>query len=603
MNAALNQRLMHYADAARHAGHGRKEPIYKAACEELRMSRATLLKKLKAFQPAAQRKQRADAGCSALTREEALVISGAWLESRRNNDKRLYSLESVVKALRANGMIMAGRTDEETGEFFPLSIDAISRALRSYRLHYDQLQNPTPSLELASKHPNHVWEIDASICVLYYLKNPGKKVKGDTGLRVMDRDTFYKNKPKNLDRIVNDRVWSFELIDHTTNWIYVEYRFGGESAENFLSVMINAMQERNYKAGDVLHGVPAILYTDPGSALVSASMLNMCRALGICCLQHKARNARATGAVEKARDIIECDFEAGLRFCRVETIEELNRYARLWRINYNATHIIHRAKNKNTRTENWKRITQEQLIIAPSPEICRELAVAAPEERTVTSKLRVSFRGQEFSVESVPGACVGDKLQITRNPWHENEARVIIIDEDGFEQYLPVYAVEKDEWGFAVNAPVIGERYGQMPVTDAQRNRNEVEQRLYDTCSEEETVAARKAGAIPFGGRFNPYKEIEDAQHNSPTHLPRKGSEVQPRVRVHQIEIAPMSHVKAAMALRTRFDALRREWNPTHYQHLVDNWPDGVPEEQLDAIMQELLALSDNVVVSLAAGK
>lgn len=599
MNAALNQRLMHYADAARHAGHGRKEAIYKAACEELRMSRATLLKKLKAFQPAAQRKQRADAGCSALTREEALVISGAWLESRRNNDKRLYSLESVVKALRTNGMIMAGRTDEETGEFFPLSIDAISRALRSYRLHYDQLQNPTPSLELASKHPNHVWEIDASICVLYYLKNPGKKVKGDTGLRVMDRDTFYKNKPKNLDRIVNDRVWSFELIDHTTNWIYVEYRFGGESAENFLSVMINAMQERG--GADVLHGVPSILYTDPGSALVSASMLNMCRALGIRCLQHKARNARATGAVEKARDIIECDFEAGLRFCRVETIEELNRYVRLWRMSYNRNHI--HSRYGMSRTESWLRITPEQLIKAPPVDICRELAVAAPEERTVTSKLRVSFRGQEFSVESVPGACVGDKLQITRNPWHENEARVIVTDEDGFEQYLPVYAVEKDEWGYAVNAPVIGERYGQMPATDAQHSRNEVEQRLYGTGNEVETAAARKAGAIPFGGRFNPYKEIEDAQSNSPVYLPRKGSELQPRVRVHQIEIAPLSHVKAAMALRTRFEALRREWNPTHYQYLVDNWPDGIPEDRLDNVMQELLALSDNVVVSLAAGK
>ncbi|EGM5673316.1 transposase family protein [Salmonella enterica] len=599
MNAALNQRLMHYADAARHAGHGRKEAIYKAACEELRMSRATLLKKLKAFQPATQRKQRADAGCSALTREEALVISGAWLESRRNNDKRLYSLESVVKALRTNGMIMAGRTDEETGEFFPLSIDAISRALRSYRLHYDQLQNPTPSLELASKHPNHVWEIDASICVLYYLKNPGKKVKGDTGLRVMDRDTFYKNKPKNLDRIVNDRVWSFELIDHTTNWIYVEYRFGGESAENFLSVMINAMQERG--GADVLHGVPSILYTDPGSALVSASMLNMCRALGIRCLQHKARNARATGAVEKARDIIECDFEAGLRFCRVETIEELNRYVRLWRMSYNRNHV--HSRYGMSRTESWLRITPEQLIKAPPVDICRELAVAAPEERTVTSKLRVSFRGQEFSVESVPGACVGDKLQITRNPWHENEARVIITDEDGFEQYLPVYAVEKDEWGYAVNAPVIGERYGQMPATDAQHSRNEVEQRLYGTGNEVETAAARKAGAIPFGGRFNPYKEIEDAQSNSPVYLPRKGSEVQPRVRVHQIEIAPLSHVKAAMALRTRFEALRREWNPTHYQYLVDNWPDGIPEEQLDNVMRKVLALSNSVVVSLAVGK
>lgn len=599
MNAALNQRLMHYADAARHAGHGRKEAIYKTACEELRMSRATLLKKLKAFQPAAQRKQRADAGCSALTREEALVISGAWLESRRNNDKRLYSLESVVKALRTNGMIMAGRTDKETGEFFPLSIDAISRALRSYRLHYDQLQNPAPSLELASKHPNHVWQIDASICVLYYLKNPGKKVKGDTGLRVMDRDTFYKNKPKNLDRIVNDRVWSFELIDHTTNWIYVEYRFGGESAENFLSVMINAMQERG--GADVLHGVPSILYTDPGSALVSASMLNMCRALGIRCLQHKARNAQATGAVEKARDIIECDFEAGLRFCRVETVEELNRYVRLWRMSYNRNHI--HSRYGMSRTESWLRITPEQLIKAPPVDICRELAVAAPEERTVTSKLRVSFRGQEFSVESVPGACVGDKLQITRNPWHENEARVIVTDEDGFEQYLPVYAVEKDEWGYAVNAPVIGERYGQVPATDAQHNRNEVEQRLYGTGNEVETAAARKAGAIPFGGRFNPYKEIEDAQCNSPVYLPRKGSEAQSRVRVHQTKAAPLSHVKAAMALQTKLKAQGGKWNPGWYQYLVDHYPDGIPEDQLDTITQELLALSDNVVVSLVAGK
>ncbi len=599
MNAALNQRLMHYADAARHAGHGRKEAIYKAACEELRMSRATLLKKLKAFQPAAQRKQRADAGCSALTREEALTISGAWLESRRNNDKRLYSLESVVKALRTNGMIMAGRTDEETGEFFPLSTDAISRALRSYRLHYDQLQHPTPSLELKSLHPNHVWQIDASICVLYYLKNPNKKAKGDTGLRVMDRDTFYKNKPKNLDRIVNDRVWSFELIDHTTNWIYVEYRFGGESADNFLNVMINAMQERG--GMDVLHGIPSILFTDPGSALVSAPMLNMCRALGIRCLQHKARNARATGAVEKSRDIIECDFEAGLRFVRVETIEQLNHYARLWRMNYNLTRI--HGRHETSRTDAWNKITAEQLVKAPSPDICRELAIAAPEERTVTSKLRVSFRGQEFSVENIPHACVGDKLLVTRNPWHENEARIIVTDEDGFENYIPVYAVEKDEWGYAVDAPVIGEKYGHMPVTDTQINRAEVEHALYGTDSSDETDKARKSGAIPFDGRFNPYKEIEEAEHSKVAVLPLRGREVQPAVRVHQIEIAPLSHVKAAMALRTRFEALRREWNPTHYQYLVDNWPDGVPEEQLDVIMQELLAMNDSVVVSLAVGK
>lgn len=597
MNAALNERLMHYADAARKAGHGQKEAVYQRACQELQMSRATLLKKLKNVTVKPPRKQRADAGKTALTREEALIISGAWLESRRNNDKRLYSLDNLVNALRANGMISAGRTDPETGEFFPLSTDAISRALRNYRLHYDQLQAPSPSLELASLHPNHVWELDASICVLYYLKNPDKHRKSDTGLRIMDRDTFYKNKPKNLARIVNDRVWSFELIDHTTNWIYVEYRFGGESADNFLNVMINAMQERD--GMDVLHGVPAILFTDPGSALVSASLLNMCRNLGIRCLQHKARNARATGAVEKARDIIECDFEAGLRFVHVENIEELNHYARLWRMNYNRTHI--HSRHGMSRTDGWLKITAEQLIKAPSPDICRELAITAPVERTVTSKLRVPFRGQEFSVENVPGACVGDKLLVTRNPWHENEARIISTDSEGFETYIPVYRVEKtDTWNYSASASVIGEQYGHKPTTEAERNRAEVENIVYGADNKDEADKARMTGAIPFDGRFNPYLELEQADH--PAVIPRKGRSADLNVRLH-VEIRPLTHVQAAMALRTKLKAQGREWNPTHYQYLVEHYPDGIPEELLDTVMQALLLMSDNSVISLAAGR
>ncbi len=71
----------------------------------------------------------------------------------------------------------------------------------------------------------------------------------------MSEAEFNKNKPKNLARIVNDRVWSFELTDHTSGWIYAEYRFGGETAQNFTDVLINAMQERS--GADVLHGVPA----------------------------------------------------------------------------------------------------------------------------------------------------------------------------------------------------------------------------------------------------------------------------------------------------------------------------------------------------------
>ena len=139
----------------------------------------------------------------------------------------------------------------------------------------------------------------------------GQKGKGDTGLRVMSAAEFNKTNPATLT------VSSMTGCGHlksptTTGWIYVEYRFGGESAVNFLEVMINAMQERG--SADVLHGVPKILFTDPGSALVSASLLNMCRAMGIRTIQHKAHNARATGSVERPVTLLNASSRAVCAF-------------------------------------------------------------------------------------------------------------------------------------------------------------------------------------------------------------------------------------------------------------------------------------------------
>ena len=107
-------------------------------------------------------------------------------------------------------------------------------------------------------------------------------------------------------------------------------------------------------------------------------------------------------------------------------------------------------------------------------------------------------------------------------------------------------------------------------------------------------------GAIPFDGRFNPYLELEQADH--PAVIPRKGRSADLNVRLH-VEIRPLTHVQAAMALRTKLKAQGREWNPTHYQYLVEHYPDGIPEELLDTVMQALLLMSDNSVISLAAGR
>ncbi|MBA1734163.1 integrase, partial [Escherichia coli] len=84
-------------------------------------------------------------------------------------------------------------------------------------------------------------------------------------------------------------------------------------------------------------------------------------------------------------------------------------------------------------------------------------AVAAPELRKVTPKLRVSFRGTEFDVSTVPGVLVGEKLMITRNPWRSDVAQVVLTGEDGHETFFLVEEVRKNEFGFAEGAAVFGE--------------------------------------------------------------------------------------------------------------------------------------------------
>ncbi|HBV6484938.1 TPA: integrase, partial [Klebsiella pneumoniae] len=118
--------------------------------------------------------------------------------------------------------------------------------------------------------------------------------------------------------------------------------------------------------------------------------------------------------------------------------------------------------------------------------------------------------------------------------------------------------VQKDEHGFAVDAPVIGESFKPLPQTVAQQHLDEVEQHVFGTASKEETEAARKGKALPFGGRFNPYLDIERDDH--PTYLPKRGQESQ--VRGPRIEQRPLSHVEAAKLLRERLTAAGHSWFP-----------------------------------------
>jgi hypothetical protein len=589
MTAAVIQHLVDLSRALDIAPHSQKTALCRAAAEELGLSLATVYRKLKEITVSRSRKRRSDACTSKLTKHEALTISAAIIESARRNDKQLYSLEDVVEALRSSGLIEAGRIDATTGEFFPMSTSAIRRAMINYRLHPDLLLAPAPVTELVSQHPNHVWQIDASLCVLYYLKPSGDLQSN--GLQVMDRAEFYKNKPKNLARIASDRVWSYEITDHYTGWIYVEYVMRAESSENVTSVLINAMQERG--GADMLHGVPRILMMDPGSANTSAMTKNLCRSLCIRMIVHAPGAARVTGQVENARNLIERKFEAGLRFHPVADIDELNALAKKWRSHFNAAKV--HSRHKKTRTELWMTIRQDQLVKAPAVEVCRALAVADPVSRKVSPKLRISYEGREYSVAVVPNVMVDEKVMVTRNPWRDDAVQVHVTDDKGLEVFYVAPVIETDLAGFEIDGAVIGEAFRRHAETPAQISRKAAARLAMGADTEDEVKTARKEKRIPFNGELKPYQHIADAQ--LPDFMPRRGT--QHDLVAPTIETPPLNVIQIAKRLKPEF----ADWSSHHLTWLNQHYPAGAKEEQLQAVADALRAfLSPRPALTVVGG-
>jgi len=569
MSAVLNERLVEIAQAARAAAHGTKEQIYSAACTELGLSRATLLRKLKAAADAPQRKRRADAGDTALTYKEAQLIAAYIQNGTRQNGKRTMNVEDAVTILRANGEIKAHYLDKVSGELRDLSMSTIRRAIASYGLSEKILNAPAPSIQMASKHPNHVWEIDASLCILFYLPTVG-------GLTVMEAREFEKNKPDNYKRIEKDRVWRYVVTDHCSGSIYVEYVFGGESGANLSQIFLNAIQKRDDQS---FYGVPFMIYVDAGCANTSGMFKALCRALSIRLDWHMPGNARATGSVEKAQDIVECKFESLLKDLNVQSLDQLNGYSKRWMHKFNGS-VTH-SRHGKTRFNAWMLITQDQLRIAPALELCRELARTAPEPRVVSDELIISFKGADFDVSHVPGLYVGQKIMVCQNAWRP-EAAQVVVNEDGHDRFYVIEPIQSGQFGFRIGAPVIGESFKSHAATPAQIASKQLDQIITGETTDEGIAQAKKEKRPAFGGRIDPFKHLDAI--TLPTYLPRRGTALNvPGLAMP--EIKPMDSIDLKMRLRNR---LGRAVTNDELSLVNQVFKDGVFEHTLDEVVKLL---------------
>lgn len=583
------------------APHGSKGRIAARLAEQMGCSVQTAYRRLSTVVASVKpRKRRSDAGELSLTRDEAAHIAALVEETRRRTGTGTLTIEEAVNMLRANGRISAGVTDEATGEWRPLSLSAVCRAIRHYGFHRDQLAAPTPAARLSSPHPNWLWQIDASVSRQFYL--------ADSGTEVMDKVVFYRGKPQNFTRIADNRLWRYVVTDHASGALEVFYVRGAESAANLLTSLIHAMTQR---ADGTMHGIPKRLMMDPGSAMIASTTRNFLAATGIEPIVNETGNARAKGQVENANYLVERYFEAGLKLRDpVSSLEEINRLAQIWARHFNATRI--HTRTGMTRRDGWLRIRPDELVLAPSIDVLRQLPNSAPKACTVRDCM-VRYRGGIYDVRGVPGLVNGQRVDVVLNALDaDGSVRVLMPGErDSAPIHYVAPRITSDDWGFLTTAAVSGVEFKSPPETPADAARKELERVAMQVQTDADAAAARKAKRRAFGGAVDPHKHLRDTPI-APS-LPRAGTaagltipDVLAAQRIEpapvRAEIAPLGHVDAAMRLKPLVERAGGTWSAELYARTTQRWPEGVPVDQVEAWAEQLLAPERGVGLRVIGG-
>ncbi|HFQ4837164.1 TPA: transposase [Vibrio vulnificus] len=559
------KRLMSELDGA---GRGKKGVIVQAAMDRLCISKSKLYQELTDLGWTSGRKTRADNGDLALTKEEAELLSNMVRQSKRESGKALMTIRDAIDIAVANGEI-AKSVSEST----------VLRTFRRFRLHPDQLDVMETTMSQRSLFPNHAWQFDVSICVLYYLR-------GSKGLQVMSKDEFYKNKPKNLDRIVNERVLRYLATDHFSGAFFLRYYLApGENTETITQFLFEAFCERD--TGELMYGVPQILIWDAGSANIAHQTRHMLDMLEVKHIAHTPGRPWAKGQVESTHNLVERRFEGRLAFMTVHSIEELNQQAIRWSVGFQS--LVEHGRHKKTRFGMWQTIQNEQLRLIKDATLVKSMMQQTkPEVRKVRpNELSISFApkgyaSMDYSLAHIPHIIAGDEVKVFVNPYNAPDIRVISVDDSGKEHTHAATPIQRDSAGFNLLAPVIGTEYKSMRETEADQNRKRLDTQAWGTDNAREIKKIRKGQTPAFNGRINPMADIET--QIVPTFMPKRGTVMS--IEGQAVTEQKITTVGALNRLKKRFNPAKEDFAVMRTV-LKQQYPEGMTEAELQTFTQQ----------------
>jgi hypothetical protein len=567
------------------ARRGEKAQIVERVAETLRCSTQTAYRKLGQAGLDTGRKQRSDARECVLSDDELRMVAGVLMASLNQKGQRM-PVATALDILRASGQLSVA-VHEST----------VSRQLYARRMHPEQMALATPSVQMVSLHPNHVWQVDSTTGAYYYL--PGGR------LRWMPEDEFYKNKVANLVKASSDLLTRYAATDHTSHAFKARYYLGGETAENLLDFVTWAMWKQD---SGPMHGVPAMLIMDPGAANKGQLMRNFCKAVGVRLEHHAPGAARVTGSVEKTHDLVRMHFETRLRFVdpKEVSLDMLNVEIEKWAAHHCATRT--HSRHRRTRFGAWMTITAEQLRVAASLEALREAAVREPEQRRVANDKTVSYAGKTFDLSLVPGVVAGLKVTLQVNAFRSPAIDVLFTCPDtGAETWHVVQPMVTTEWGFRADGPVWGEQPRTAAYSEVDHTRNALNREAYKTAclpgqglpTLEEAARARKNHAQAYAGLVDPMADVNATP--VPAYLPRRGTALTRPLGApeRRVEARLLNVVEACLLLKPRMGST---FGPQVNAWLREHYPDGVPEDQLDQVVAAFTAPAENATPGLRPG-
>ena len=239
-----------------------------------------------------------------------------------------------------------------------------------------------------------------------------------------------------------------------------------------------------------------------------------------------------------------------------------------------------------SRYKAWQKIMPEQLIIPPPTEYCRELVLSKPEERKVNADLSIDFGGRKYDVSGVPFVMVGEKITVSKNPWKQFSVQVQRWDENGQETWLEVPEIVVNEFGFRQDAAIIGEQHKAQADTPAQIHAKELDKLAMGADTLEQAAQKRKAKALPFDGRIDPFAHQEQVLANDKVrYMPKRGQQMD--YNTMDVQAAMLNKVELAKLLRARVLEQGFDW-ALAMERLQAEYPEGAPESNLDLVFERI---------------